>query len=85
MLTSAWRDEPSDAQARQDRAAAQAALMTAEVVALGQAKAIAYADTTPDERLAAAVRLIDYHRALRGGYSALPRAAWPGEAVRASE
>jgi len=59
--------------------------MTVEVVALGQRKPSPYADSTPDERLAAAVRLIDYHQALRGGYSALPRAAWPGEAVIVSE
>jgi hypothetical protein len=53
--------------------------MTLEVVRLGQKKGSPYADSTPDERLAAAVRLIDYHQALRGGYSALPRSAWPGE------
>jgi len=76
---------PSEAQARKDRAAARAALMTVEVVALGQRKPSPYADSTPDERLAAAVRLIEYHQALRGGYSMLPRAAWPGEAVIASE
>jgi hypothetical protein len=77
---------PSDAQARKDRAAARATLlMTVEVVALGQRKPSPYADSTPDERLAAAVRLIDYHQALRGGYSVLPREAWPGEAVVARE
>ncbi|MEI9938096.1 MAG: hypothetical protein WDO69_12825 [Pseudomonadota bacterium] len=75
---------PSEAEARRERAAARAALMTVEVVALGQRKPSPYADSTPDERLAAAVRLIEYHQALRGGRSALPRAAWPGEAIRAS-
>jgi hypothetical protein len=75
----------SEAQARKARAAARAALMTVEVVALGQRKPSPYARCTPDERLAAAVRLIDYHQALRGGYSRLPRATWPGEAVIASE
>lgn len=76
---------PSEAQARKDRAAARAALMTVEVVTLGQRKPPPYADSTPDERLAAAVRLIEYHQALRGGYEKLPRAAWPGEAIRASD
>ncbi len=75
----------SEAQARKDRAAARAALMTVEAVALGQRKPSPYADSTADERLAAAVRLIDYHQALRGGYSVLPRAAWPGEAVTVSD
>jgi hypothetical protein len=75
----------SEAQARKDRAAARATLMTVEVVALGQRKPSPYADSTPDERLAAAVRLIDHHQALRGGYSVLPRSAWPGEAVTASD
>ena len=76
---------PSEAQARKDRAAARARRMTVEVVPLGQRKPSPYADSTPDERLAAAVRLIDYHQALRGGYSTLPRAAWPGETVTASD
>ena len=76
---------PSEAEARKARAAARNALMTVEVVALGERKPSPYAHSTPDERLAAAVRLIDYHQALRGGYSTLPRAAWPGEAVRAGE
>jgi hypothetical protein len=75
----------SEAQARKDRAAARTPLMTVEVVALGQRKPSPYADSTPDERLAAAVRLIEYHQVLRGGYSVVPRAAWPGEAVMASE
>ena len=76
---------PSEAQARKARAAARTALMTVEVVAVGQRMPWPYARSTPDERLAATVRLIDYHQALRGGYSPLPRAAWPGEAVIASE
>jgi len=53
--------------------------MTVEVVELGQRKPSPYAASTPDERLAAAVRLIEYHQTLRGGYSRLPRSAWPGE------
>jgi hypothetical protein len=59
--------------------------MTVEVVTLGQRKPSPYADSTPDERLAAAVRLIEYHQALRGGYSRLPRLAWPGEVFVAGE
>jgi hypothetical protein len=59
--------------------------MTVEVVALGQPKRAAYAESTPDERLAAAVRLMEHHQALRGGRSALPRSAWPGETFRAGE
>jgi hypothetical protein len=53
--------------------------MTVEVVPLGQGKLSPYAESTPEERLAAAVRLIEYHQALRGGYSTLPRSEWPGE------
>jgi hypothetical protein len=53
--------------------------MTVEVVQLGQRKPSPYADSTPEERLAAAVRLIEHHQALRGGYSPLPRSEWPGE------
>lgn len=59
--------------------------MTVEVVALGQRKPSPYAHSTPDERLAAAVRLIEYHQALRGGSSTLPRAAWPGETFVSGE
>ena len=55
--------------------------MTVEVVALGQRKPSPYAESTPEERLAAAVRLIEHHQALRGGYSTLPRSDWPGEMV----
>jgi hypothetical protein len=64
---------PSEAEGRKARAAARQALMTVEVVAFGEQKPSLYARSTPDERLAAAVRLIDYHQALRGGYSNLPR------------
>lgn len=53
--------------------------MTLEVVPLGQRKPPPYADSTPDERLAAAVRLIEYQQAIRGGYAAVPRSEWPGE------
>jgi hypothetical protein len=56
--------------------------MTVEVATLGQPKGSPYADVTPEERLAAAVRLIEHHQALRGGYSTLPRSAWPGETFR---
>jgi len=56
--------------------------MTVEVVTLGQPKGSPYADVTPEERLAAAVRLIEHHQALRGESSTLPRSAWPGETFR---
>jgi hypothetical protein len=69
----------SEAEARKARAAARRARMTVEVVAIGQRKPSPYAHSTPEERLAAAVRLIDHHQTLRGGYSSLPRAVWPGE------
>jgi len=70
---------------RKLRAAARAVRMTVEVVALGDSKPSPYAASTPEERLAAAVRLIDYHQALRGGFSKIPRSEWPGEVVRAGE
>jgi hypothetical protein len=70
---------------RKLRAAARAERMTIEVVALGDHKASPYAASTPDERLAAAVRLIEYHQALRGGFSYIPRSEWPGQVVRAGE
>ncbi len=66
-------------EARKLRAAARRARMTVEVVALGERKPFPYADSTPDDRLAAAVRLIEHHQALRGGFSTVPRSAWPGE------
>jgi len=59
--------------------------MTVEVVAFGERKPSPYAHSTPEERLAAAVRLIEWHQTLRGGYSTLPRSEWPGEAVVAGE
>lgn len=70
---------------RKQRAVVRAGQMTVEVVALGQRKPSPYAFSTPDERLAAAVRLIEHHQALRGGFSMLPRSAWPGEIVVAGE
>ena len=80
---------PSEAEARKAareiRAAARRARMTVEVVAMGQRKPSPYADATPDERLAAAVRLIEHHQALRGGYSTLPRSTWPGKTFVAGE
>jgi len=65
--------------ARRARAEARRANMTVEVVSLGQPKSPPYASSTPEERLAAAVRLIEHHRALRGEQSAVPRSEWPGE------
>ena len=53
--------------------------MTVEVVPLGEPKSPPYANSTPEERLAAAVRLIAFHEALRGARASLPRAEWPGE------
>jgi hypothetical protein len=53
--------------------------MTVDVVPLGQPKLSPYADSTPEERLAAAVRLMEHHWALRGGYPTRPRSEWPGE------
>jgi hypothetical protein len=53
--------------------------MTVEVVPLGKPKPSPYAESTPEERLAAAFRLIERHQALRGNQPKLPRAAWPGE------
>jgi hypothetical protein len=72
-------------EARKLRAAARRARMSVEVVALGEPKPSPYADSTPEDRLAAAVRLIEHHQALRGGFSTLPRGAWPGEAFVAGE
>lgn len=65
--------------ARRARAKARPAKMTLEVVALGQPKRPPYANSSPEERLAAAVRLIEHHQALRGPHPALPRSQWPGE------
>ena len=69
----------SDAEARKVRAAARRARMTLEIVTLGQPKGSSHVHSTPEERLAAAVRLMEHHRALRGGFSTLPRSEWPGE------
>lgn len=65
--------------ARKLRAEARRVRMTIEVVPFGRPKPPPYADSTVDERIAAAVRLIDHHQALRGGYTTLPRSEWPGE------
>ena len=58
---------PDDAEARSAerklRAAARAGRMTVEVVALGDSKPSPYEFSTPEERLAAAVRLIEHHQA----------------------
>jgi len=69
----------NDAEARKARAASRRARMSVEVVTLGQRKGSPYADSTPEQRIAAAVRLIEYHQTLRSGSSSLPRSAWPGE------
>jgi hypothetical protein len=53
--------------------------MTVEVVSLGKPKPPPYANSTPEERVAAAVRLIEHHQALRGPRPAVPRSEWPGE------
>jgi hypothetical protein len=80
---------PSEAEARkaarEARAAARRARMTVEIVTIGRGKPSPYADSTPEERLAAAVRLIEHHQALRDGHQAVPRSAWPGEALVAGE
>lgn len=67
--------------ARAQRAAARRLHMTVEVVALGTDEPPPYAHSSPAERIAAAVRLIAHHQALRGeGASARPpRSEWPGE------
>jgi hypothetical protein len=56
--------------------------MTVELVPFGTRKPSPYADSTLEERIAAAVRLIWYRQALRGGFSTLPRSQWPGEKFR---
>ncbi len=79
---------PSDVEAlnaRKLRAAARRARITVEVVALGERKPSPYAESTPEDRLAAAVRLIEHHQSLRGGFSTVPRSAWPGETFLAGE
>jgi hypothetical protein len=70
---------------RKLRAAAWAGRMTVEVVARGDSKPSPYEFITPEERLAAAVRLIEDHQALRGGFSRIARRAWPREVVIAGE
>jgi hypothetical protein len=71
--------------ARKLRAAARRARMTVEVVALGEREPLPYAACSPEDRLAAAVGLIEHHQALRGGFSNVPRSAWPGETFVAGE
>jgi hypothetical protein len=65
--------------ARKVRATARRGIMTVEVVSLGERKPSPYADHTPEERLAAAARLIEHHQALRGAQPTPPRSEWPGE------
>lgn len=71
--------------ARAARANARRLHMTVEVVNLGQPKLSPYANSSPEERLEAATRLMEQHAALRGTApilprSAVPRSEWPGEA-----
>jgi hypothetical protein len=70
---------PNDVEARKARAASRRTRMTVEVVTLGHPKGSPYADSTAEQRLAAATRLIDHHQTLRGGHSTVPRSEWPGE------
>lgn len=72
-------DDQEERAARAARAAARRAAMTIKVVKLGEPELPPYAHCSPDERLAAAVRLIEYHQALRGAAHKLPRSEWPGE------
>jgi hypothetical protein len=53
--------------------------MTVEVVRLGAPEPSPYAASSLEDRLVAAVRLIEHHQALRGRAPALPRSEWPGE------
>jgi hypothetical protein len=75
---------PSDpeAQSAERKLRARSARMTVEIVPLGHPKPSPYANSSPAERLAAAVRLIEHHQALRGGFARVPRSAWPGEVFR---
>ena len=59
--------------------------MTVEVVQLGRRKTSPYANSSPEERLAAAVRLIEYHEQLRGRRATIPRSQWPGETFKAKD
>jgi hypothetical protein len=59
--------------------------MTVEVVPVGVAKSPPYANATPMERLAAAVRLMGYHDALLERPSPLPRSEWPGETFKCGD
>lgn len=66
--------------ARRARAEARTAKITGELVTPGGPKPSPYVNSTPEERIAAAVRLIEHHQALRGAPLAkLPRSEWPGE------
>jgi hypothetical protein len=58
--------------------------MTVEVARPGEPKPSPYAHSSADERLRAAVRLIEHHQALRGARPSLPRAEWPGETFKCS-
>lgn len=56
--------------------------MTVEKVTLGTPKPSSYKDSSADERLAAATRLIAHHAAMRGDAPRPPRSEWPGEVFR---
>lgn len=75
--------EGIDLAALKERAEARRGKVTVEVVKLGEPKAPPYADASPEERLEAAVRLMNYHVALRGGVEVVrPRSEWPGETFK---
>ena len=65
--------------ARAARAEARRLTMTGEVVPLGAPKQSPYVHCTPEERIAAALRLMEHHAAIRGTRPSLPRSQWPGE------
>ena len=79
------KDDAARGAERKLRAAARRSVMTVEIVAFDQRKPSPYASSTPDERLAAAVRLIEHHQALRGGFSKIARSEWPGKVVIAGK
>ena len=68
-------------QARAERARRRRDLLVGEVAPLGTPKPLPYATSSPEERLAAATRLIFYHMQIRGD-ARVPRAEWPGETFK---
>jgi len=71
--------DESEQAARNARAEARRSRITVERVRLGTPKPSPYANSSPEERLEAAVRLMEHHQALRGPRAVLPRSEWPGE------